>query len=150
MIVTRDTVMAALFARIEVAAGTLSDATTRRNATRPAVLEKGGVDFAMMDGRPGAPEAEVEPDPPYYMIDEAEIAVTVAESDGLRDPAVVAALSALDAALSADDGLGGMVKGRMLWSLSDRDDDAVTGAAPDAVAIVAVTLEYETATRLGV
>lgn len=150
MITTRNAVMNALLVVIEEAAATLPKAGARRNATLPVDIDKGGVDFLLADGDPGEPEPELCPDPPFYIIDRAEIAVTVAESDGARDAALAAALAALDAALAADQTLGGRLKGRMLWSLMSRNDAPVAGASSDVQAIVAVTLEYETNTRLAV
>lgn len=151
MITTREAVLAALFVRVQAAAAAMVPAAGAvRNPTEPADLVKGGAEFALLDGEPGEPEPEVNNDPPFYVEHVAEIEIIIAASEADKEAAMNTALGFLDSALDGDADLGGLVKGQMRWTLSDLTPEAVAGASPNMIAAVAVTMEYETATRLGV
>ncbi len=136
---TRETILAALHARLQ----TLS-ATTLRDEVLPERIPPAGL-IILRDGQPGEPEVTLSP-LRYHYQHRAEIEVIV-QTPGNRATAFDALIASIGTALAADRTLGGLCD----WVEAEAPasvDLPVEGAVALKAAVITVVLHYSTADPL--
>ena len=136
---TRDTVLAALHARLQPLA-----ALTLRDEVLPERIPAAGL-IILRDGQPGEPEVTLSP-LRYHWQHRAEIEAVVQGAS--RDAAFDTLCASVGAALAADRTLGGLCD----WVEAEAPrpvDLPVEGAASLKAAVIPVVLHYSTADPLG-
>ena len=136
---TRETILAALHARLQTLA-----ATVLRDEVLPERIPPGGL-IILRDGQPGEPEVTLSP-LRYHFQHRAELEVIIqAASD--RATAFDTLIAALGSALAADRTLGGLCD----WVEAEAPasvDLPVDGAVSLKAAVVTVVLHYSTSNPL--
>ncbi len=140
MSTTRETILAALHARLQLLA-----ATVLRDEVLPERIPLAGL-IILRDGQPGEPEVTLSP-LRYHFQHRAELEVIV---QGANDRATVfdTLITAIGTALAADRTLGGLCD----WVEAEAPasvDLPVEGAVSLKAAVVTVVLHYTTADPLG-
>ena len=137
---TRETVLAALFGRLQPLA-----ATVLRDEVLPERVPPAGL-IILRDGQPGDPEVTLSP-LRYHYQHRAELEVIV-QTPANRATAFDALLAAIGTALATDRTLGGLCD----WVEAEAPasvDLPVDGAVPLKAAVITVVLQYTTADPLG-
>jgi len=132
---TRETILAALFARLQPLA-----ALTVREEVLPERIPAAGL-IILRDGQPGEPEVTLSP-LRYHYQHRAELEVVVQAGTG-RATAFDSLIAAIGAALEADRTLGGLCD----WAEPEAPasvDLPVEGAAALNAAVITVVLHYTT------
>jgi hypothetical protein len=131
----RETILAALFARLQTLA-----ALTLRDEVLPERIPAAGL-IILRDGQPGEPEVTLSP-LRYHYQHRAELEVVVQASNG-RATAFDSLIASIGAALEADRTLGGLCD----WVEPEAPasvDLPVEGAAALKAAVITVVLHYTT------
>jgi hypothetical protein len=137
---TRETILAALHARLQPFA-----ATVLRDEVLPERIPPAGL-IILRDGQPGEPEVTLSP-LRYHYQHRAELEVIV-EAPGNRATTFDTLIAAIGAALATDRTLGGLCD----WVEAEAPasvDLPVEGAVSLKAAVVTVVLHYTTADPLG-
>ena len=140
MLTTRETILAALHARLQPLA-----ATVLRDEVLPERIPPAGL-IILRDGQPGEPEVTLSP-LRYHYQHRAELEVIV-QPAGNRATAFDTLIAAIGMALAADRTLGGLCD----WVEAEAPasvDLPVEGAVSLKAAVVTVVLHYTTADPLG-
>ncbi len=138
MLITRETILAALHARLSAL-----PATALRGEVLPERIPTAGL-LILRDGEPGDPDVTLSP-LRYYYQHRAEIEAVVQGAD--RDSTFAALCASIGAAISADRTLGGLCD----WVEAEAPrpvDLPVEGAASLKAAVIPVILHYTTADPL--
>ncbi len=142
-----ETVLRALLARLQTLEGAAGPKILR-NAERPERVPHGGL-VVLWDGDPGEPDEALGGEGPFYAAHVAELWLGVQAGDPFqRETRFDDLVAAVAGALDADPTLGGAVFG-MTYSRPAPEAEALDGAADIKAGIVDVTLEYQTASRMG-
>ncbi len=143
MTTTRETILQALFERLQEIPGT----KVLRNEIVPEKVPPGGL-IILRDGDPGEPEATLSP-LSYYWQHRAILEVIVIGNDAAaRDVALDTLFIAIASTLAADRTLGGLCD-RVTPQAPESSALAIEGAAGFKAAIVAIELIYTTTDQLG-
>jgi len=137
---TRETILAALHARLQTLA-----ATVLRDEVLPERIPPAGL-IILRDGQPGEPEVTLSP-LRYHYQHRAELEVIV-QPVGNRATAFDTLIASIGAALAGDRNLGGLCD----WVEAEAPasvDLPVDGAVSLKAAVVTVVLHYTTADPLG-
>ena len=137
---TRETILAALLARLQTLA-----ATVLRDEVLPERIPPAGL-IILRDGQPGEPEVTMSP-LRYHFQHRAELEVIV-QASGNRATAFDTLIAAIGTALAADRTFGGLCD----WVEAEAPasvDLPVDGAIALKAAVVTVVLHYTTADPLG-
>ena len=137
---TRETILAALNARLQTLA-----ATVLRDEVLPERVPPAGM-IILRDGQPGEPEVTMSP-LRYYYQHRAELEVIV-QPPGNRATAFDTLIAVIGTALAADRTLSGLCD----WVEAEAPasvDLPVDGAVPLKAAVITVVLHYTTADPLG-
>jgi len=137
---TRETILAALHARLQLLA-----ATVLRDEVLPERIPPAGL-IILRDGQPGEPDVTLSP-LRYHYQHRAELEVIV-QPAGNRATAFDTLIAAIGTALAADRALGGLCD----WVEAEAPasvDLPVDGAVSPKAAVVTVLLHYTTADPLG-
>jgi len=137
---TRETILAALHARLQPLA-----ATVLRDEVLPERIPPAGL-IILRDGQPGEPEVTLSP-LRYHFQHRAEVEVIV-QAPGNRATTFDTLIAAIGTALAADRTLGGLCD----WVEAEAPapvDLPVEGAVSLKAAVVTVVLHYTTADPLG-
>ena len=137
---TRETILAALHARLQPLA-----ATVLRDEVLPERIPPAGL-IILRDGQPGEPEVTLSP-LRYHVPHRAELEVIV-QSANDRATTFDTLIAAIGTALAADRTLGGLCD----WAEAEAPasvDLPVDGAVSLKAAVVTVVLHYSTADPLG-
>ena len=127
---------------------TVPSAKVERNTAVPERIPAGGL-IVLRDGDPGEPDTALGGFGGAYYSHDAEIELYVEDGDAaLRDTTFDTLVQAVGAALEHDPTLGGLAFG-MTYGRPEIDTEAVAGAPAIKTGIIAVTVEYETASPLG-
>ncbi len=141
---TRETILAALQARLVAGLAASPTVTVLRSEPLPVTIPANGL-VILRDGNPGEPEATLSPLRWHYQ-HRAEVEVLV-QVDGRAD-VFDAICVRIGAALAADRTLGGLCD----WAEPEApqpSDLPVEGAETIKAAVIAVMLHYSTADPLG-
>ena len=137
-------VILAVLARLEA----VPSAKVERNTAVPEKIPAGGL-IVLRDGDPGEPDTALGGFGGAYYSHAVEVEVYVEDGDAAaRDAAFDILIQEIGAALDADPTLGGLAFG-MTYGRPEIDTEAVAGAPAIKHGILAVTVEYETASPLG-
>ena len=140
---TRETVLQALFERLQ----TISGPKVLRNEVLPEKVPAGGL-LILRDGDPGEPEILLSP-LSYYWEHHASLEVLVQAGEAAeRDPIMDELFQEIAAALDTDQTLGGLCD-RAAPLAADTSSVVVEGAANVKAAIVPIELIYTTTSQLG-
>ena len=140
---TRETVLQALFERLQ----TISGAKVLRNEVLPEKVPVGGL-LILRDGDPGEPETLLSP-LSYYWQHIASLEVLVQAGEAIeRDQIMDGLLQNIAAVLTTDQTLGGLCD-RVTPHAADTSSVAIEGAANVKAAIVPIELIYTTISQLG-
>jgi len=140
---TRETVLQALFGRLQ----TISGPKVRRNETLPEKIPSVGL-LILRDGDPGEPEVTLSP-LSYYWQHLASLEVFVQASEAAQRDALMDALfQEISAALMTEQTLGGLCD-RVVPRAADTNSVVIEGAANVKAAIVPIELIYTTESQLG-
>lgn len=134
---------------LEAALATLITPTREvvRNSTETERIPDAGL-IVLRDGDPGEPESNLGNQGPYYYQHAAEIELYLEEGDAAaREMRFDALRAAVGQALDADPTLGGEIFG-MTYAAPEVDPEAVFGGEAIKAAVLTVTLDYESATRI--
>ena len=134
---------------LEAALAPLATATRAvvRNATGLEDIPAAGL-IVLRDGDPGEPESNLGNQGPYYYRHAAEIELYVEAGDAAaREAGFDALRQAVGQALDADPTLGGEIFG-LTYAAPEVDPEAVFGGEAIKAAVLTVTLDYESATRI--
>ncbi|MGL4966159.1 MAG: acyl-CoA transferase [Inquilinus sp.] len=143
MTTTAEAVLNALRDQLRAA---IPDADAQRNVDVPERVV--GRRIIIRDGR-RVPEEQLGTEGPWYMALRPEIEMYAqAGTPVARDAALAALGLEVDAALSADLTLGGLVFG-MDWGDPEIDTERIPGAAGVKAAVLEPTVDYQSATRIG-
>ena len=137
---TRETILAALYARLQPLA-----ATALRDEVLPERIPPAGL-IILRDGQPGEPEVTLSP-LRYHYQHRAELEVIV-QTPGNRATAFDALITSIGTALASDRTLGGLCD----WIEAEAPtsvDLPVEGAVALKAAVVTVVLHYTAADPLG-
>ena len=137
---TRETILAALYARLQPLA-----ATALRDEVLPERIPPAGL-IILRDGEPGEPEVTLSP-LRYHYQHRAELEVIV-QTPGSRATAFDMLVASIGTALAADRTLGGLCD----WVEAEAPasvDLPVEGAVSLKAAVITVVLHYTTADPLG-
>ncbi len=137
---TRETILTALHARLQILA-----ATVLRDEVLPERIPPAGL-IILRDGQPGEPEVTLSP-LRYHYLHRAELEVIV-QTSGNRAAAFDTLIAALGSAFATDRTLGGLCD----WVEPEAPasvDLPVDGAVPLKAAVITVVLHYTTADPLG-
>ena len=137
---TRETILAALHARLQTLA-----ATAHRDEVLPERIPPAGL-IILRDGQPGEPEVTLSP-LRYHFQHRAELEVIVQAAND-RATAFDMLIAAIGTALAADRALGGICD----WIEAEAPasvDLPVDGAVSLKAAVITVVLHYTTADPLG-
>ena len=138
----REEILAALFERLR----TIPHALVRREEPLPDKVPAGGL-VILRDGDPGEPDVLLSP-LSYLWRHRAEIEAVVQMAPAESATAALdTLLLEIDAVLSADRSLGGLVDW-LDWGGPQTRDHALDGAAGLKAALVPVILHFETSTPL--
>ena len=136
-------VLEAMKALLEMVPG----AVVERNSVLPEKVPAGGL-IILRDGDPGEPEQALGGFGNAYYQHAVEIEVYVEQGDAAaRDAAFDDLLQQIGTALEADRTLGGLAFG-LTYGRPDTSIEAVPGAPAIKSAMLAVTVDYETAAPL--
>ena len=140
---TRETVLQALFGRLQTINGT----KVLRNDVLPEKVPAGGL-LILRDGDPGEPETLLSP-LSYYWEHHASLEVLVQAGEAIqRDQIMDALFQSIAVALATDATLGGLCD-RVTPHAADTSSVVVEGAANVKAAIVPIELIYTTISQLG-
>ena len=133
-------------AAVVLPAGITGQPLVLHDEPEPEVLHEAG-QIVMAEGEPGAPEVTLSP-PVYAYSHGVTVEVTIEHLDrDTRRDAIDAVLQAVQAAIDADDTLGGAVD-MAETSAADSFADTEEGSTPYARAEFTVILDYETTAPL--
>lgn len=146
---TREAVLDALLTVAERAASETRRGRALRGQAEEIDLSKNDTLFIVADTDDVSTGQTLGRQPPYYITDSITIHVIVTATQCALHAAYQEAVAALDAALTADQSLGGLVKG-LYWDSDGPETIDVPGASPERGGDITILAEYESASRLAV
>ena len=144
MTTTHEDVMLAILGLLQA----VPDAEVDRGVEPPTTVPKGG-HILLMDGDKGEPEEilGIGNGVLYTWFPQIEVEVRIQANAEDRDARLATLLAAIEAALTADRELGGLVD-YMDWRPSDVDEERILGADPIEGRALTLLPEYDTASPL--